>query len=688
MAVRSDRQNEKPVPGSTPSGLADFLPDPLFDSSKQLFTRAEDAQRVLDELQFIKAVVETMGDAMLWAAEEGRLIYTNEAAHTLLGYRRDEFKTMSVLDLVIDMDAATWSVWWRALRATRSARWDVPYRRKDGATLQIDSQIQIVEFGGSEVACAILRDLTEQKQATQTIQEQLAEILTYYDSASVGLAVLNTDLRYLRINRLFAAMNGITAEEHIGKTVAEVAPNLAGQARQLATAILATGEPISDIEIVGETLAEPGVLHTWREHWCPIKRGSTIIGFSVMAEDITERKQAAAERERLLADLAQAQKMEVVGRLAGGIAHDFNNMLAAMMLRTEMALEMAEAGTPLHSNLAAVYSTAQRSAALIKQLLGYARKQKIVPKVIDLNAAIAEMLPMLRRLIGEEVTLAWFPAAGLWPVKMDASQVDQIVTNLCVNGRDAIDGVGTVSVATANVTAHGSERTPEAATPVAGDYVTLTVTDTGGGMAPEVLARIFEPFYTTKEVGRGIGLGLAVVDGIVQQNGGQIEVTSRLGFGTTFTLYLPRHVAAVETPAALATAPRTQALLQPSRGRTVLVVEDEEIVLDMVAEVLRGAGYTVLAALRPSEAMRIAGEHAAPIDLLLTDVIMPEMNGAELASQIMQEWPTLSVIFMSGYPADHVLNRGALADDANFLGKPFTVQRLIDRVSAVLGRVV
>lgn len=405
--------------------------------------------------------------------------------------------------------------------------------------------------------------------------------------------------------------------------------------------------------------------------------GAPVRLFGIM-QDVTERKLAAQAHEQLQARLAQAQKMETIGRLAGGIAHDFNNMLAVIMLRSEMALQMVTAGTPLHRSLDTIFTTAQRSANLVKQLLGYARKQTIAPRVIDLNATVEGLLPMLEKLMGEELELTWTPAADLWTVKMDTAQVDQILTNLCVNARDAIDGVGCISVKTANAvlpvdsTGAGKHVAP-------GEYVLLSVADTGGGMEPAVLEHIFEPFYTTKGVGKGTGLGLATVDGIVQQNGGHIEVTSTPGAGTTFTVYLPRHAEAVSSPVT-----QDRNIARDGAGITLLLVEDEVNVLDMAAEVLRMVGYKVLAAGTPTEALRLVEQHEGSIDLLITDVILPVMNGAQLAARVTQRRPGIRTIYMSGYPADHLAHRGVLAEDTHFLAKPFSMQALAGKVREVL----
>ena len=398
-----------------------------------------------------------------------------------------------------------------------------------------------------------------------------------------------------------------------------------------------------------------------------------------IVQDITERKEAEQERERLLLQLQQAQKMETIGRLAGGIAHDFNNLLAVILMRLEMALALAEANSPIRRHLEESLRAGQRSAELTRQLLGFARRQPVTPRVLDLNASVADMLDMLRQLIGEEIRLTWQPGPELWPVKLDPAQLSQILANLCVNARDAIEGAGTILIATQNVlldvtTAQSPE---EAAIP----HVLLTVSDDGSGIDKAILDRLFEPFMTTKGVGKGTGLGLATVYGIVQQNGGDIRVYSEAGIGTTFRIYLPRHTGLEEQVVSQAPSETPR-----GAGETVLLVEDEVAVMEMAQEALEQLGYVVLVAATPGEALKVAEGYAKPIDLLVTDVIMPEMNGRLLAEQIALQRPALKVLYISGYPADLIAHRGVLTADADLLSKPFARHALAFRVRAALDR--
>jgi PAS domain S-box-containing protein len=398
-----------------------------------------------------------------------------------------------------------------------------------------------------------------------------------------------------------------------------------------------------------------------------------------LAQTLEERKRADAEREILQSQLNQAQKMESVGRLAGGVAHDFNNMLGVILGHTELALMKADPVQPLCSDLQEIRNAAERSAKLVRQLLAFARKETIAPKVLDLNETVEGMLTMLGRLIGEDIELAWLPGLRLWPVKMDPSQIDQILANLCVNARDAIGGVGKVTIETSNAVFDETNCAIHAGY-FPGEFVLLAVSDDGCGMAKETQDNIFEPFFTTKEVGKGTGLGLATVFGIVKQNNGFIDVYSEPGQGTTFKIYLPRHSES-------ACAPKSAAPEPVRRGHeTILLVEDEAEILELGRMMLESFGYSVLAASTPGEAINCADEHAGEIDLLMTDVVMPGMNGRELAKKLMASCPNLTCLFMSGYTADVIAHRGVLDEGVHFIQKPFSMQQLSTKVRETLDK--
>jgi nitrogen-specific signal transduction histidine kinase/CheY-like chemotaxis protein len=396
--------------------------------------------------------------------------------------------------------------------------------------------------------------------------------------------------------------------------------------------------------------------------------------------DITERKRSEEDRQRLQAQLLQAQKMESVGRLAGGVAHDFNNMLTAILGHAELAMRRCTPSEPIHADLKVIEKSVHRSADLIRQLLAFARKQTVAPKVLDLNDTLTGMLKMLRRLMGEDIDFAWMPGADLWPVKIDPSQIDQLLANLCVNARDAIDGVGKVTIETQN-TAFDASYCATHADLVFDEYVMLAVSDDGCGMNKDVIDQLFEPFFTTKEVGRGTGLGLAMVYGIVKQNEGFINVYSEPGKGTTFKIYLPRFAGEAVEPmvANVAETPT-------GRGETVLLVEDEATILTLGQAMLERLGYKVLTAGTPGEAARLAEAYAGEIQLLITDVVMPEMNGRDLADLLSAVKPRLKCLFMSGYTSNVIAHHGFLEEGVQFLQKPFSLHDLAAKVRKALER--
>jgi two-component system cell cycle sensor histidine kinase/response regulator CckA len=397
-----------------------------------------------------------------------------------------------------------------------------------------------------------------------------------------------------------------------------------------------------------------------------------------LAWEAVSRKQVQEWNKQLQLKVDQAQKMESIGRLAGGVAHDFNNMLSVILGQVELAIEELAEDDPVRDNLEEARTAARRSADLTHQLLAFARRQTIDPQLLDLNETVGEMLKMIRRLIGENIQLNWKPAADLGQVQMDPGQVDQILANLCVNSRDAIGSSGTITIETANTTIAESAD-PRSPLAVPGQYVLLTVTDDGCGLDAATLANIFEPFFTTKQVGQGTGLGLSTVYGIIKQNDGFVEVDSEPGQGTTFRIYLPRHFAAV--------APAKQEALPdqpPGRGETVLLVEDETMILNFEEKLLEKLGYRVLTAATPEAAIELARNHGLEIDLVLTDVMMPGINGPEMVSHIREFLPGLPALFLSGYTANAIFDDSELKEGVEFLQKPFSREDLAKKLRNIL----
>jgi len=393
---------------------------------------------------------------------------------------------------------------------------------------------------------------------------------------------------------------------------------------------------------------------------------------------------AVAERNRQLeAQLQQSQKMEAIGRLAGGVAHDFNNILQAILGYTDIALSAREAAGALRTDLEAIQTAGRRAAGLTRQLMAFARRQPIEPQVVDLNETVAATIDMLGRIIGEDTELAWQPGADLGPVYIDASQIEQVLTNLVVNARDAITGVGKVTIETSRAVFDDSQSAerPDCAP---GDYMQLSVSDDGCGMDKTTQSMLFEPFFTTKKMGKGTGLGLATVFGIVKQNGGFIHVYSEPGIGSTFKVYLPRAPAQTEAEATARRAHKPTQLAAPRGTEPLLLVEDEPAILAVGKAMLERLGYTVCAAATPGEALRLARDPATKIALVVTDVIMPEMNGRELFAELARIRPGLRCLYVSSYTAHVIARQGIVEEGVHLLQKPFTTETLARKVREVL----
>ncbi len=393
-----------------------------------------------------------------------------------------------------------------------------------------------------------------------------------------------------------------------------------------------------------------------------------------------EKEAAIEERKKIQDQLHHAVKMESVGRLAGGVAHDFNNMLGVILGHTELALEKVSPDNPVYNNLLETRKAASRSADLTRQLLAFARKQPLSPKILNLNSIIEGMIRMLERLIGDDINLVWKPGRDLWTVKADPSQIDQILANFCVNARDAISGFGKITIETENVFFDETycREHPEFKP---GEYVLTGISDNGAGIPKEIQEKVFEPFFTTKEMGKGTGLGLATSYGIIRQNNGYISIYSEPGMGTTFKIYLPRCCGTESQD----TERKEDHSSKPAhRSETILLVEDEPAILEMAKSMLELSGYRVLAAPSPENALEIAGKHPYDINLLVTDVVMPGMNGRELKEKILQIHPGLKCLFMSGYTANVIAHHGVLNEGVNFIQKPFSVKTFASKVREIL----
>jgi PAS domain S-box-containing protein len=536
-----------------------------------------------------------------------------------------------------------------------------------------DDDVTQLRIVGNAITGVLERGRVE--AARRESEERLRGVI---DNTQAGYFRIDRAGRYQRVNLAWLRMHGYdSADEVLGRHYSVTQVETDVQAAQQVVETLLAGGSFPAGEFSRRRRDGSTGFHTLSAH--PVIREGGIVGLEGFMIDTTDQKRAEEEKAKLEAQLQQAQKMESVGRRAGGVAHDFNNMLGVILGHVDMAIEQVDPAQPLHDDLMEIREAASRSADLTRQLLAFARKQTVAPKVLDLNETVAGMLKMLERLIGEDIQLSLQPGADLWPVSVDPSQIDQILANLCVNARDAIADVGRITIETGNCTLDEAYCADHPGS-VPGECVRIAVSDDGCGMDRETLSHLFEPFFTTKVVGKGTGLGLATVYGSVKQNGGFIAASSELGRGTTFTIWLPRH-------AVKAGRARTEAAAGPATlgHETILLVEDEPDILRLTARILERQGYTVLAAPTPGEAIRLAKEHAGVIPLLVTDVVMPEMNGRDLATNLMALYPGLKRLFMSGYTADVIAHHGVLDEGVHFIQKPFSAEGLAAKVREALG---
>ena len=527
------------------------------------------------------------------------------------------------------------------------------------------------------------RELTNLLESQRRISAQLAISNNRFEQLAEQSRTfvweLDAEGMFVNVSPLVAAVLGYQPAELVGSLhYYELVESRNQQnAKEDFFRLVDGSEPVENHEKV--LLAKNGK-HVWLIGWSiPLRaEDGRICGYHGLETDISSRKMVDNKNKKLEAQLIQAQKMESVGRLAGGVAHDFNNMLSVILGYTELILRQLDHDHPFFSFLNEIGKAAKRSADLTQQLLAFARKQTIAPKIIDLNTTVDGMLTMLRRLIGEDIELVWIPGENIRSIRMDPSQIDQILANLCVNARDAIADTGKITIETCNALLDENYCQAHAGA-IAGEYIQLTVGDNGCGMDTETRQHLFEPFFTTKEVGKGTGLGLATTYGIVKQNGGFINVYSHSRQGTTFMIYLPVHGTAANLPAV---AEVTEAL--PRGKESILLVEDEPMILDMTTTVLELLGYTVLPAATPGEAIHLAREHAGQIQLLLTDVIMPEMNGRDLAVYLLSLYPSLNSLYMSGYTSDVIAQHGVLDEGVQFIQKPFSSHDIAKKIREIL----
>ncbi len=517
----------------------------------------------------------------------------------------------------------------------------------------------------------------QSEEALAASERRFREILQNVATVAVQGYGMDGTVRYW--NRASETFYGYTAEEALGRNLLDliIPPEIRDEMKDKILHMADTGEtmPASELLLMRK---DGSHISVYSSHALVQVPGQDTELFCIDI-DLTDHLRAEEEKEKLQAQLSQAQKMESIGRLAGGVAHDFNNKLAIINGYAEMSADMTDPSDPLREAIREIHAAGKQSADIVGKLLAFARQQTINPVLLDLNDTISSMLKMLQRLIGENIDLAWHPGKNLWPVKVDPSQVDQIMANLSVNSRDAISDVGKLTIETKN-TIVDAEYCKTNAEAIPGRYVMLAVSDDGCGMDKEVKDRLFEPFFTTKEIGKGTGLGLPTIYGIAKQNNGFINVYSEPGEGTTFKIYFP----CPETEKPSVHAAKESTGLMPTGTETILLVEDEPAILKMGREMIERLGYTVLTAENPNDALLVVSEYDGKIDLLITDVVMPEINGRDLSAQLVKNHPDLKTLYMSGYTADVIAHHGVLDENVQFIQKPFSMKDLAVKVREVI----
>jgi two-component system cell cycle sensor histidine kinase/response regulator CckA len=595
----------------------------------------------------------------------GRFLDINEEFLRVLGFQRDEVVGHSSLDLGIWVNPIDRGQATETLQAGRGLKQrETLVRTKSGEIRTVIGSMVMVEMGRVPCMLSTFNDITEHKRAQDGLSASEERYRLLFENNPQPMWVFDDETQaFLAVNEAACRHYGYSRAEFLSMTIRDIRP-----ADELPRLIRHLSETRENLQA-----------NTWRHR----RKDGTVIDAEVTAYSLVFDGRPAklvlaidvTERRRLEQQLRQAQKMEAIGRLAGGVAHDFNNVLTAILGYADL---LGSGIGEADESIAEIKKAGERAASLTRQLLAFSRQQVLEPKVLDVNALVENVEKMLRRLIGEDVKLVTALEPSVWNARADAGQLEQVIMNLAVNARDAMPKGGTLTIETKNAELDDVVA-QDLVTMRAGRYVMLAVTDTGVGMNAETKSHIFEPFFTTKGIGKGTGLGLATVYGIVKQSDGYVWVYSEPGLGTSFKIYLPRVDEALDDTAS------RRPMERPARGsETVLLVEDEDAVRTLTRKLLKSLGYTVLEVSDGSAALEIAQEHAGPIHLLLTDVVMPDLGGAELAARMAALRPETKVLFMSGYTDDAIIRHGLIHEGGRLLQKPFTAENLARKLREVL----
>jgi PAS domain S-box-containing protein len=667
---------------------------PLHDASGNIIGAIESirditfSKRVEEALQEseeqFRIINESALDAVLLMDDKGRAVYVNPATEKMFGFTKSELIGRDVHSrLMPERYCESFFKGFREFERTGAGPavgrvLEVFAKRKDGREIPIEIAIAPIPRGDRCWTSAVIRDITERKEAEEALRESEKKYRTILESIEDGYYEVDLAGNFTFFNDSVCRILGYPRDELMGMNNRQfMNEENARKAFETFNHVYVTGK--ADRAFDWEVITKDGGIRFFEASVSLIRnKEDRPTGFQGICRDITERKQSEGEREKLRSQLMQVQKLESVGQLAGGIAHDFNNLLTTILGNVGLMLMDIPEDDPLREGVEEVKTSGERAAALTKQLLAFSRKQILQPEVMNLNGTIRDMEKMLRRMIRENINVQTVLAPNLGRVEADVGQIEQMIMNLVVNAGDAMPEGGTITIETGNVYLDDTyAKSHIDVTP--GDYVMMSVSDTGIGMTEEVRAQVFEPFFTTKEKGKGTGLGLSTVYGIVKQSNGAIKVFSQSGEGATFKVYLPR-----VDQSALQTESVERSINNLTGTETVLVVEDDEQVRKFAVKSLKGYGYTVLFAANGEEAIDVAGRYSETIHLLLTDVIMPGMNSKDMAEYLKRSRPDVKVLYMSGYTDNAIVHHGVLDPDVAFVNKPFTPGDLGRKVREVL----
>ncbi|MBN1619551.1 PAS domain S-box protein [candidate division WOR-3 bacterium] len=622
-----------------------------------------------------KMLVENMQEGLLFADNNDNIGFINPVLCEKLGYSPDELTGKYGLDILLgEKDRELVRSRTQKRIKGESEQYEIELIKKNGEkAVFLVNAAPMNDINGKTIgSISTLLDITERKKVEKELEKAYFQVLSIFDGIDQPIYVSDPETyELLFVNR---ATKNIFGKDLSPKCYEYF------QGRENPCPFC-TNEKIFGDYYGKSYIWEFRNEKNGRWYTCTDKAIEWFDGRVVryeMAIDITELHEALEKTKETEAKYLQAQKMEAVGRLAGGIAHDFNNMLSVITGNAELLIGKKTFSGPEREGLKEILKASEHSTNLVRQLLAFARKQTVEPTEVNLNKIISDMLNMLKRLIGENIELVWKPANDLWPVFIDPAQIDQIVANLVVNSRDAIKGTGTIKIETANRESADDKTSSLPGFP-AGDMAVLSISDDGCGMDKETKDHLFEPFYTTKPKGKGTGLGLSTIYGIVKQNGGYISIYSELGKGTVAKIYLPRSEASSVQKEKTSKTPR-----ESLSGKTILLVEDEESLLKLNLRILDLCGYNMLSAQNPLEALEIARTNEGKIDLLITDVVMPEMSGQELWREIQKIRSETKCLFISGYTADIIDDHGVLKEGIHFLQKPFNKETLSAKIEEIL----